>query len=79
VHALAAKFGKRVQTWHNAFQAVRMAGEQLPETAIAHVWMPTAKVNDREVGMGTLVQAGASVVRSSGYYFNTGYSLLLLS
>jgi hexosaminidase len=24
--------------------------------------------------MGTLVQAGASVVRSSGYYFNTGYS-----
>ena len=53
-----------------------MAGEQLPETAIAHVWMPTAKVNDREVGMGTLVQAGASVVRSSGYYFNTGYVLL---
>eukprot|EP01043_Picozoa_sp_COSAG02_P028070 COSAG02_NODE_1684_length_11324_cov_8.190111_10_plen_67_part_00 len=51
MHALAAKYGRRVQTWHNAFQAVEMAGERLPGSAIAHVWMPTAKVNDPEVGM----------------------------
>ena len=51
VHALADKYGKRVQTWHNVFQAAEMAGERLPDGAIAHVWMPTAKVNDPEVGM----------------------------
>ena len=36
--------------------------------------MPTAYINNETVGMGSLVQAGASVVRSSGYYFNTGFS-----
>ena len=67
VHTLAAKHNLSVQTWHNAFAAVQAAGKTLPKDAIAHVWMPTAKVNDPAVGMGSLVQAGASVVRSSGY------------
>ena len=59
---------------HNAFAAVEAAGKTLPADAIAHIWMPTKSVNDPKVGMGTLVQAGASVVRSSGYYFNTGWA-----
>ena len=58
---------------HNAFAAVEAAGKTLPADAIAHIWMPTKSVNDPKVGMGTLVQAGASVVRSSGYYFNSGF------
>ena len=73
VHALAAKHKLSVQTWHNAFAAVVAANKTLPKDAIAHVWMPTATVNDPQVGMGALVQAGASVVRSSGYYFNSGF------
>ena len=71
VHALAAKYGKRVQTWHDAFAATSAAGKQLPSGSIAQVWMPTHLVNNVTGGMADLVKAGASVVRSSGYYFNS--------
>ena len=56
IHALAAAHNKSVQTWHNAFAAVKKAGKSLPKDAIAHVWMGTAAVNNQTIGMGSLVQ-----------------------
>lgn len=41
IHALAAKHGKRVQTWHDAFAAMSAAGQKPPADAIAQVWMGT--------------------------------------
>eukprot|EP01048_Picozoa_sp_COSAG05_P003582 COSAG05_NODE_168_length_15164_cov_8.323734_13_plen_142_part_00 len=74
IHALAAKHGKSVQTWHDAFVATTRTGKALPSDAVAQVWMGTAQVNNVSGGMADLVRAGASVVRSSGYYFSTGFS-----
>ena len=74
IHALAAKHGKSVQTWHDAFAATTKAGKALPSDAVAQVWMGTAQVNKLRGGMADLIKAGASVVRSSGYYFSTGFS-----
>ena len=45
VHALAAKHGKRVQTWHDAFVAVTKAGHTLPSGSVAQVWMGTRQVS----------------------------------
>ena len=74
IHELAAKHGKNVQTWHDAFVAAHAVSKAFPEGAVAQVWMSSAQVNNASSGMGSLVKQGASVVRSSGYYFSQGFS-----
>lgn len=54
VHALAAKHGKHVQTWHDAFVATSKAGKTLPRGSIAQVWMATDLVNNATGGMASI-------------------------
>ena len=55
-------------------QATQSVGKTLPAGSIAQVWMPTRLVNNVTHGMADFVKQGATVVRSSGYYFNSGFS-----
>jgi hexosaminidase len=82
LHATAAKHGKAVQTWADAFRAVNNAsshgqGTPLPASAIAQEWGNWDGNGHDESGkdeVKDVVRSGGRAVRSSGFYFSGGYS-----